>query len=47
MTRPKFKNEDFEFGYEIVLGGAYRGFADVGELQAAAGRTRMATPTRG
>jgi hypothetical protein len=40
MTRPKFKNEDFEFGYEIVLGGVYRGFADAGEVQATAGRVK-------
>jgi hypothetical protein len=40
MTRPGFKNEDFEFGYEIVLGGVYRGFADAGEVQATAGRIK-------
>jgi hypothetical protein len=40
MSRPKFKNEDFEFGYEIVLGGVYRGFADAGEVQATAGRVK-------
>ncbi len=40
MTRPKFKNEDFEFAYEIVLGGVYRGFADAGEVQATAGRVK-------
>jgi hypothetical protein len=31
VTRPGFKNEDFEYGYEIALGSAYRGFADAGE----------------
>ena len=40
MSRPRFKNEDFEFGYEIVLGGVYRGFADAGEVQATAGRVK-------
>jgi hypothetical protein len=40
MTRPRFKNEDFEFGYEIALGGVYRGFADAGEVQATAGRVK-------
>ncbi len=36
MTRPMFKNEDMEFGYEIVLGSAYYGYADAGEVLAAA-----------
>jgi hypothetical protein len=40
MSRPRFKNEDFEFGYEIGLGGVYRGFADAGEVQATAGRVK-------
>lgn len=40
MMRPKFKNEDFEFGYEIALGGVYRGFADAGEVQATVGRIK-------
>jgi fermentation-respiration switch protein FrsA (DUF1100 family) len=40
MTRPRFKNEDFEFGYEVVLGAVYRGFADAGEVQATAGRIK-------
>jgi fermentation-respiration switch protein FrsA (DUF1100 family) len=34
MTRAAFKNEDFQFGYEVVLGSVYRGFADAGEVQA-------------
>jgi len=25
-----FKHEDFQFGYEIALGSAYRGYADAG-----------------
>lgn len=40
MTRPKFKNEDFEFGYEIVLGSVYRGYADAGEVQATVARIK-------
>ncbi len=40
MARPRFKHEDFEFGYEIVLGSVYRGFADAGEVQATAGRIK-------
>jgi hypothetical protein len=40
MTRPKFKNEDFEFGYEIVLGSVYRGCADAGEVQATVARIK-------
>jgi Prolyl oligopeptidase family len=40
MTRPKFKNEDFEFGYEIALGSVYRGYADAGEVQATVARIK-------
>lgn len=39
MTRI-FKNEDFEFGLAIALGGAYSGQADVGECLAVAGRIK-------
>lgn len=35
-----YKNEDFEFGYEIVLGSVYRGYADTGEVLATAGRIK-------
>ena len=35
-----FKHEDFQFGYEIVLGSAYRGYADVGEVLATAARIK-------
>jgi hypothetical protein len=34
----QFKNDDFQFGFEIVLGAAYRGAADVGEVLATASR---------
>ena len=37
MKQP-FRHEDFRFGYEIVLGSAYRGHADVGEVLSTAGR---------
>ena len=40
MTRPKFKNEDFEFGYEMSLGSVYRGYADAGEVQATVARIK-------
>jgi hypothetical protein len=40
MSRPTFRNEDFEFEYEIALGGVYRGFADAGDVQATAGRVK-------
>jgi hypothetical protein len=36
--RQPFKHEDFRFGYEIALGSAYRGHADVGEVLSTAGR---------
>jgi len=39
MKQP-FKHEDFRFGYEIVLGSAYRGHADVGEVLSTAGRVK-------
>ena len=39
MKQP-FKHEDFRFGYEIVLGSAYRGHADVGEVLSTAGRIK-------
>ncbi len=39
MTRI-FKNEDFEFGLAIALGGAYSGQADIGECLAIAGRIK-------
>ena len=35
-----FKHEDFQFGYEIALGSAYRGYADVGEVLSTAGRVK-------
>jgi hypothetical protein len=39
-VRPPFKNDDFQFGYEIALGGAGRGYADAGEVLAVAGRIK-------
>jgi hypothetical protein len=39
-VREMFKHEDFQFGYEIVLGGAYRGYAEVGEVLSTAGRIK-------
>jgi hypothetical protein len=33
-----FKHEDFQFGYEIALGSAYRGYADAGVVLSTAGR---------
>jgi len=38
--REMFKHEDFRFGFEIVLGSAYRGYADVGEVLATAERVK-------
>jgi hypothetical protein len=38
--REMFKHEDFRYGYEIVLGSAYRGYADVGEALSTAGRVK-------
>jgi hypothetical protein len=38
--RETFKHEDFRYGYEIVLGSAYRGYADVGEVLSTAGRVK-------
>jgi hypothetical protein len=35
-----FNNEDFRFGFEIVLGSTYRGYADVGEVLATAERVK-------
>ena len=35
-----FKHEDFQFGYEIALGSAYRGYADAGEVLSTAGRVK-------
>ncbi len=40
MTRPRFKHEDFQFGYEIALGSVYRGYADAGEVDQTAGRIK-------
>jgi Prolyl oligopeptidase family len=40
MTRPRFKNDDFEFGYEMALGSVYRGYADAGEVQATVARIK-------
>ena len=37
-ARAFFKDEDFQFGTEIALGSAYRGYADAGEVLATAGR---------
>jgi Prolyl oligopeptidase family len=39
-VRELFKHEDFQFGYEIALGGAYRGYAEVGEVLSTAGRIK-------
>jgi Prolyl oligopeptidase family len=36
----RFKHEDFQFCYEIALGSAYRGYVDVGEALATAGRVK-------
>ena len=38
--REMFKHEDFRFGFEIVLGSAYRGYADVGEVLSTAERVK-------
>lgn len=38
--RQLFKHEDFQFGYEIVLGSAYRGYADAGEVLSTVGRIK-------
>ena len=38
--REMFKHEDFRFGFEIVLGSTYRGYADVGEVLATAERVK-------
>jgi hypothetical protein len=35
-----FKHEDFQFGYEIALGSAYRAYADAGEVLSTAGRVK-------
>jgi dienelactone hydrolase len=35
-----FKHEDFRFGFEIVLGSVYRGYADAGEVLATAERIK-------
>jgi hypothetical protein len=39
-VRAMFKHEDFQFGYEIALGSAYRGYAEVGQVLATAGRVK-------
>jgi hypothetical protein len=39
-VREMFKHEDFRFGYEIALGSAYRGYTEVGEVLATAGRIK-------
>lgn len=36
----QFKDDDFQFGFEIALGGAYRQTADAGEVLATAGRIK-------
>lgn len=36
----QFKDDDFQFGYEIALGSVYRQAADAGEVTAAAGRIK-------
>ena len=38
--RGMFNHEDFRFGFEIVLGSTYRGYADVGEVLATAERVK-------
>jgi hypothetical protein len=38
--RSFFKNEDFQFGMEIALGSAYRGYSDAGEVLATADRIK-------
>jgi hypothetical protein len=35
---PAFKHDDFQFAFQIALGGAYRGASDVGEVLATASR---------
>jgi hypothetical protein len=39
-VREMFEHEDFRFGFEIVLGSAYRGYSDVGEVLATAERIK-------
>jgi Esterase FrsA-like len=39
-VRAPFKNDDFQFGYEIALGSSGRGYADPGEVLAVAGRIK-------
>jgi hypothetical protein len=39
-VREEFKHEDFRYGYEIVLGSAYYGHADVGEVLSTASRIK-------
>jgi hypothetical protein len=36
----QFKNDDFQFGFEIVLGSCFRGAADAGEVLATAARIK-------
>ena len=35
---PTFKHDDFQYGFQIALGGAYRGVSDVGEVLSTASR---------
>jgi hypothetical protein len=36
----RFKPEDFQYGYEIALGSAHRGYAEVGEVLSTADRVK-------
>jgi hypothetical protein len=38
--RTQFKNDDFQFSFEVVLGAAYRGATDARELLATAARVK-------
>ncbi len=40
VTAILFKDDDFQFGFEVALGAAYRQAADVGEVLATAGRIK-------
>jgi S-formylglutathione hydrolase FrmB len=40
VVRKMFKHEDFQYGYEIALGSAYRGYAEVGQVLTTAGRVK-------
>jgi hypothetical protein len=39
-VRQMYKHEDFQYGFELALGSAYRGYAEVGQVLATAGRVK-------